>query len=63
MAEMALRFSLSEPTVGTVIPGTRSVKNVTANMAASDADPLAAGLFRPRPTPLGPSAERVVTVV
>jgi aryl-alcohol dehydrogenase-like predicted oxidoreductase len=35
MAEMALRFVLSEPTVGTVIPGMRSVKHVESNMAAS----------------------------
>jgi len=40
MAEMALRFSLSEPTVSTVIPGMRSIKNVNANMAASDAGSL-----------------------
>ena len=36
MAEMALRFSLSEPIVGTVIPGMRSVRNVEANMSISD---------------------------
>ena len=36
MAEMALRFTLSEPTIGTVIPGMRSLRNVEANMAASD---------------------------
>lgn len=35
MPEMALRFILSESTVGTVIPGMRSVKNVEANMATS----------------------------
>lgn len=45
MAEMALRFTLSESTVGTVIPGMRSVRNVEANMAASDAGPLDAALL------------------
>ena len=40
MAEMALRFTLSEPTIGTVIPGMRSLRNVEANMAASDAGVL-----------------------
>jgi aryl-alcohol dehydrogenase-like predicted oxidoreductase len=44
MAEMALRFTLSEPTVGTVIPGMRSLRNVEANMACSDAGPLSAEL-------------------
>ena len=46
MAEMALRFSLSEPTVGTVIPGMRSVKNVDANMTASNAGSLSASLLK-----------------
>ncbi|HEY4259985.1 MAG TPA: aldo/keto reductase [Schlesneria sp.] len=45
MAEMALRFSLSDPNVGTVIPGMRSVRNVEANMAASDAGSLPRGLL------------------
>ena len=45
MAEMALRFSLSHATVGTVIPGMRSVRNVEANMAASDVGPLSSGLL------------------
>lgn len=40
LPEMALRFILSEPTVGTVIPGMRSVKHVEANMATSDAGGL-----------------------
>lgn len=40
MADMALRFTLSHPAVATVIPGMRSVRNVEANMAASDAGPL-----------------------
>jgi aryl-alcohol dehydrogenase-like predicted oxidoreductase len=46
MAEMALRFTISEPTVGTVIPGMRSIKNVEANMAASDAGALPADLLK-----------------
>jgi len=36
LAEVALRFVLSEPTVSTVIPGMRSVRNVERNVAASD---------------------------
>lgn len=36
MAEMALRFILSNPTVSTIIPGMRKIKNVEANIAASD---------------------------
>jgi aryl-alcohol dehydrogenase-like predicted oxidoreductase len=40
MPEMALRFILSESTVGTVIPGMRSVNNVEANMATSEKGPL-----------------------
>ena len=40
MAQMALRFTLSESTVGTVIPGMRSIRNVEANMGASDAGQL-----------------------
>jgi aryl-alcohol dehydrogenase-like predicted oxidoreductase len=40
MAEMALRFILAEPTVGTVIPGMRKPEHVAANLAASDAGPL-----------------------
>ena len=46
MAEMAMRFILSEPTVATVIPGMRSLKNVEANMATSDAGPLSAALLK-----------------
>ncbi len=45
MAEMALRFILSEPTVSTIIPGMRSLKNVAANMATSDAGALDAQLL------------------
>lgn len=36
MAEMALRFILSHPAVSTIIPGMRKLKNVEANIAASD---------------------------
>jgi aryl-alcohol dehydrogenase-like predicted oxidoreductase len=36
LAETALRFVLSEPTVSTVIPGMRSIRNVERNIAASD---------------------------
>ncbi len=40
MPEMALRFILAEPTVGTIIPGMRKMKHVESNIAASDAGPL-----------------------
>jgi aryl-alcohol dehydrogenase-like predicted oxidoreductase len=40
MPEMALRFILSNPTVSTIIPGMRKLKNVESNAAASDAGPL-----------------------
>ncbi|MGZ6273305.1 MAG: aldo/keto reductase, partial [Candidatus Limnocylindrales bacterium] len=40
MAEMALRFILSNPDVSTVIPGMRKTENVEANTAAGDAGPL-----------------------
>jgi aryl-alcohol dehydrogenase-like predicted oxidoreductase len=40
MAEMALRFILSNPDVSTVIPGMRKPRHVEANLAASDAGPL-----------------------
>jgi aryl-alcohol dehydrogenase-like predicted oxidoreductase len=36
LAETALRFVLSEPTVSTVIPGMRSLRNVDRNLAVSD---------------------------
>jgi len=35
-AEYALRFCLSHPVVGTVIPGIRSVQQAEWNVAASD---------------------------
>lgn len=44
LPEMALRFILMNETVSTIIPGMRKMKNVEANMAASAAGPLTAGL-------------------
>jgi len=40
MPELALRWILADPTVSTVIPGMRKVRNVEANMAASDGHAL-----------------------
>src|SRR6478752_660018 len=40
LAEMALRFILSNPTVSTIIPGMRKIKNVEANIHSSDLGPL-----------------------
>lgn len=40
MPEMALRFILNNPDVATIIPGMRKLKNVEANLAASDKGPL-----------------------
>jgi len=40
MPEMALRFILNHPVVGTIIPGMRKLRNVENNLAASDAGPL-----------------------
>jgi aryl-alcohol dehydrogenase-like predicted oxidoreductase len=40
MAEFALRWILSNPTVSVVIPGMRKAAHVAANLAASDAGPL-----------------------
>lgn len=40
MPEMALRFILNNPVVSTIIPGMRKIRNVEANVAASDAGPL-----------------------
>jgi aryl-alcohol dehydrogenase-like predicted oxidoreductase len=42
MADLALRFVLSNPDVATVIPGMRKATNVRANVASSDAGPLSA---------------------
>ncbi len=40
LPQIALRYCLSNLAVSTVIPGMRSVPNVEANIAASDAGPL-----------------------
>jgi len=40
LAELALRFILSNDTVSTTIPGMRKVRNVEINTATSDAGPL-----------------------
>jgi aryl-alcohol dehydrogenase-like predicted oxidoreductase len=45
MAEMALRFILSNETVSTIIPGMRKLKNVEANTAASDRGKLSEELL------------------
>jgi aryl-alcohol dehydrogenase-like predicted oxidoreductase len=45
LPEMALRFILSSPAVDTVIPGMRKERNVRANIAASEAGPLAPDLL------------------
>jgi aryl-alcohol dehydrogenase-like predicted oxidoreductase len=45
MAEMALRFILSNPTVSTVIPGMRQRRNVESNLAAGDGKGLPADLL------------------
>jgi len=44
MPEMALRFILNNPAVGTIIPGMRKTRHVEANIAASEAGPLPADL-------------------
>jgi len=46
MAEMSLRFILNNPTVSTIIPGMRKLKNVEENIAASDKGPLSPELFQ-----------------
>lgn len=45
MADMALRFVLSNPDVATVIPGMRKESNVRANVVSTDAGPLPADLL------------------
>jgi aryl-alcohol dehydrogenase-like predicted oxidoreductase len=45
MADMAMRFVLSNPDVATVIPGMRKEKNVRANVFSSDADRLSSDLL------------------
>jgi aryl-alcohol dehydrogenase-like predicted oxidoreductase len=46
MAEMALRFILSNKQVGTIIPGMRKTRNVEANIAASDGAGLSQSLLK-----------------
>ncbi|MFT4153350.1 aldo/keto reductase [Parafilimonas sp.] len=46
MPEMALRFILSNPDVSTTIPGMRKIKNVMANMQASDGKGLPGNLLQ-----------------
>jgi aryl-alcohol dehydrogenase-like predicted oxidoreductase len=43
LAEISLRFVLSEPTVSSTIPGMRSVRNVERNVAVSDGRGVPAG--------------------
>jgi aryl-alcohol dehydrogenase-like predicted oxidoreductase len=45
LAEMALRFILSDRRVSTTIPGMRKLRNVEANIAASDKGALSAELM------------------
>jgi aryl-alcohol dehydrogenase-like predicted oxidoreductase len=45
LPELSLKFILHHPAVSTTIPGMRKVKNVEANLAASDAKPLPADLY------------------
>ena len=45
MAEMALRFILSNPTVSTIIPGMRKLQNVESNVASSDKGKLSVELL------------------
>jgi aryl-alcohol dehydrogenase-like predicted oxidoreductase len=40
MPDMAMRFILANSDVSTIIPGMRQIKNVEANLAASEAGPL-----------------------
>jgi aryl-alcohol dehydrogenase-like predicted oxidoreductase len=46
MAQMALRFILSNDNVHTIIPGMRKVRNVEANMATSDGKKLSEELLK-----------------
>ncbi len=45
LPELALRFILANPDVGTVIPGMRKTHHVERNLAASDGEPLPARLL------------------
>ena len=46
MAQMALRFILSNPDVGTIIPGMRKIRNVEANIGTSDGKGLSKELVK-----------------
>ena len=46
LAEMALRFILTDPRVSTAIPGMRKLRNVEANIAAGDKGGLSAELMQ-----------------
>jgi aryl-alcohol dehydrogenase-like predicted oxidoreductase len=46
LPEMALRFILANPDVGTIIPGMRKIKHVESNIACSDGAALPASLLR-----------------
>ena len=45
MAEMAIRFILSDPDISTTIPGMRKMRNVESNMSCSDGKGLPANLL------------------
>lgn len=45
MPEMALRFILSNPDIGTIIPGMRKIKHVQSNIASSDGNALEKSLL------------------
>jgi aryl-alcohol dehydrogenase-like predicted oxidoreductase len=45
LPEVALRFILMNPAVSSIIPGMRKVRNVEANMAVSDGQPLDRELY------------------
>lgn len=46
MPELALRFILANPDVHTTIPGMRQIRNVEANIATSDGQPLPENLLQ-----------------
>jgi aryl-alcohol dehydrogenase-like predicted oxidoreductase len=46
LAEIALRFTISDPAVSTVIPGMRTVRNVERNAAVSEKGPLDAATLQ-----------------
>jgi aryl-alcohol dehydrogenase-like predicted oxidoreductase len=44
MAEMAMRFILNNPTISTIIPGMRKLRNLESNVRAGELGPLPADL-------------------